>query len=470
MRFRLFGIPIEIQFGFWLIAGFLGSSRLQGPYPFLIVEWVAVVLVSILVHELGHAFAMGRHGLPTAITLYAMGGVTSTPSSNYGRLSRLQRIFVSFAGPLAGFILGGLVLGLTYLVPSLGALPTRMSGPAELTIYQGIEDLVWVNIGWGLVNLIPVLPLDGGHILEDALGPRRAKLTAYISIAFGAGVALIGLYLEMWVLAIIFGLAGFTTYQRFRAEHADAPRPRDPKPAKRQDAIPPEVTAQLSKAQAALLDDRFDEAGTIAELVLAGSPPKKARVEALEVIAWAHLLENRPDEAARAIKAIQREGNPDLALVGSVLLAKNELDAAREILEAARAGGDDRKQVVGPLIQILIQQGEVSRAAAIALDILETLSDEDTRQMATIAFDHQAWGWSARLSEALFERTGSPDDAYAGVRSRSLEGDVAGALALLKRAVAAGFSDATRVWSDKALEGLRNDDVGTELETLLPRP
>lgn len=469
MRFRLFGIPVEIQLGFWLIAGFLGRQNLQGPYPFLIVEWVAVVLVSILVHELGHAFAMGRFGLPSAITLYAMGGITSTPSSNYGRLSRGQRMFVSFAGPLAGFILGALVYGLTTAVPSLTTL-THSSGPAELTIANGIADLIWVNVGWGLVNLIPVLPLDGGHILEDALGPKRTKLTAYISITFGVAVALFGLYYDMWVLAIIFGLAAVTTFQRFRTENASAPRPSPARPAVREEPIAPDITAKLNEARAALDDDRYDEAGTLAELVLAGSPPKKAKVAALEIIAWAHLLEDRPDEAARAIKAIQREGEPDLALVGSVLLAKKELGAAREILEAARAGGDDRKQVVGPLIQILIEQGEVPRAAAIALDIMDTLSDEDARQMASIAFDQHAWGWSARLCEALFERTGAPNDAYDGVRSRSLDGDIPAALALLRRAVAAGYSDATRVWSDKALERLRNDEVGTELETLLPRP
>ena len=99
MRFRLFGIPTEIQLGFWFISVFLGMGRLQGSHQYLIVEWVFVVLISILVHELGHALAMGRYGLPSNITLYAMGGVTRTPSSDYGRLSRGQRMFVSFAGP-----------------------------------------------------------------------------------------------------------------------------------------------------------------------------------------------------------------------------------------------------------------------------------------------------------------------------------------------------------------------------------
>src|SRR5690606_1252702 len=104
---------------------------------------------------------------------------------------------------------------------------------------------------------------------------------------------------------------------------------------------------------------------------------------------------------------------------------------------------DDRKEIVGPLIQVLIKQGEVARAAAIALDIVETLSDDDVRQMAEIAAEHAAHGWAARLFEALFERRHRADDAYEAARHKSLDGDLAGALLLLERAVRAGFTDAS---------------------------
>ncbi len=469
MRFRLFGIPTEIQLGFWFIAVLLGWGRISGAQQYLIVEWVGVVLVSILVHELGHAFAMLRYGLRPEITLYTMGGLTSTPASGMNQLARGQRVFISFAGPLAGFVLGGSLIALTSAIPSLGQAPLE-GGPAQWTLYHGLQDLVWVNIAWGFINLIPVLPLDGGHILEDTLGPRRKRLTIIISVTAGALVTLFALWLRQPWIAFVFGLCTFQSYQRFRAASEAGPQPAPAPASKPQEPVDPEIASALRDAQSALADGRYDEAGTLAELVLAKSPPTGPRVAALEIVAWAHVLEGRPDEAARAIKAVQRDGDPDLALVGSVLLAKDQLDAAREVFESARADGDDRKEVVGPLIQVLIRQKEIPRAAAIALDIFDTLSDEDTRQMANIAFDNDAWGWSARLSEALFERSESPDDAYDAVRCRSLEGDLSGALALLRRAVAAGFSDAARVWSDKALEQLRSDDVRPELETLLPRP
>jgi hypothetical protein len=268
---------------------------------------------------------------------------------------------------------------------------------------------------------------------------------------------------------VLIGAATFYTVNRYRAEAAPAPVAR-PKPEPEED-VAPEVVAQLRDAESALADERHEQAVTLADLVLSANPPKRTRMAALTVIGWAELLEGNPDRAARAIRAIQRDGEPDPALMGAVLMAQERLDDARNVLEGARAVGDDRKEVVGPLIQILIRQDEVARAAAIALDIVETLSEEDARQMATIAFEHGAYPWASRLSEAVFERSGIPDDAYDAARGRALEGDVSGALIMLRRAVAAGFSDAARLWSDKALEALRSSaEEASELETLLPPP
>ena len=208
-----------------------------------------------------------------------------------------------------------------------------------------------------------------------------------------------------------------------------------------------------------------------AELILSEEAPNSAKVAALEIIAWARLLEGDADAAARAIRTIEKNAEADLALIGAVLFAKDDDDAARQVFEVARAGGDDRKEVVGPLIQILIKQGEVARAAACALDIVDTLSDEDTRQMAAIAHEHRSYSWSSRLAEALFERNGNPDDAYDAACGRALDGDASGSMALLRRAVAAGFSDAARAWADDALTILRASSAAAdELDAVLPKP
>ncbi len=465
MRFRLFGIPVEVQPGFWLIAAALGFDYLSQPPRVLFPIWVAVVFVSIMVHELGHAIAVIRYRGDPSITLHMLGGLTSWRASM--RLRRIDRIIISFAGPLAGFILAGAIYAFIRLAPGVAS---------DLNQYLafGLERLFMVNLAWGIFNLIPVLPFDGGHILEAALGPQRTRIAALVSLICGVSIALMFLFARQIWGTLIVGLGALQSYQRFQAESRNRASKRPPAPPawnrkseKPDRPVPPEMNAQLATAKAALADDLYEQAGSIAETIIALDPPERARIDALHILGWAHLLAERPDQAARVVAAIERHGKVDVALVGAVLYAKGDLLRAREILSSARADGDNRKEVVGPLIQILINQGEIDRAAAIALDIVDSLSEEDARQMAVIAFDSEAYEWSSRLSEAVFERSGLPDDAYDAARSRALEGDESGAVALLRRAVAAGFSDAARAWSDSALEKLHTSD---DLEALLPKP
>src|SRR5439155_20985001 len=101
--------------------------------------------------------------------------------------------------------------------------------------------------------------------------------------------------------------------------------------------------------------------------------------------------------------------------------------------------------------QILIGQGEVARAAAVAYDIVESLSADDARRMAEIALEHGVFDWSARLSQAVFERSKQPGDAYEAARALAQDGQPEQALAWLKRAAEAGFADAARAWSDVGL-------------------
>ena len=73
LKFRLFGFPIRITPWFWVVAALLGASF----SPKTMVLWVAAVFLGILVHELGHAFAMRHYGFQPEVTFHAMGGLTS---------------------------------------------------------------------------------------------------------------------------------------------------------------------------------------------------------------------------------------------------------------------------------------------------------------------------------------------------------------------------------------------------------
>ena len=147
-----------------------------------------------------------------------------------------------------------------------------------------------------------------------------------------------------------------------------------------------------------------------------------------------------------------------------MLIALGELPRARALLEGARSAGDERKEVVGPLVQVLVAQGEVALAADAALGIVDALSDDDARHMAGLANTGGAFNAAARLYEAMFERRRLPDDAYEAARAEARGGQPERAIDMLRRAVAAGFTDRRRVLSDVALSAIPT------LDAVLPAP
>ena len=468
MSFRLFGISVEVQMGFWITAAILGLGYIQAPAFFAI--WIGVVLLSVLVHELGHALAIMRHKIEPEIALHWMGGTTAW--RQVLPLRRIDHVIISLAGPFAGFGIAGILFAVGFFAPGpVASLPDW----AQFAMARLFD----VNVFWGLFNLVPMLPLDGGHVLEHALGPKRVRLTAAISFIVGGSLALVCLGFQRFWGAFIFGMGAYQSYMRFRGEgaaptHTPAARPA---PQRADDPLDPATAGLVRQARDALAAEQVDRAIALSQQILEGRspepgappepPPARAAHAALEVIAWAHLLAGRVDEAHQAVDAARRIDTPDPALAAAILLARREIQKARKVLEAARAAGDDRKEVVGPLIRILIEQGEISRAAAVAYDIVDSLSEEDARQIAELAFEGGAYDWSARLHEVIFLRVGHADDAYNAARALAKGGSPDRALELLRRAVAAGFSDRARAWSDAALEALRSD---RGLDTVLPRP
>lgn len=235
LRFSVAGIPVRVHPLFWLIALVFGSSsnNITG-----ILTWILAMFIAILIHELGHAFAMRAYGQGSSIVLHFAGGLTVPESIVWGgryasiALTPNQQAFISFAGPLAGFFLAGT---LTALAAALGAtvVPNFILGiipfPIILLPFGGdflnslFMDLMWISIFWGIINLVPVQPLDGGSIARQILvqadpydGPRKAL---WLSVAAGAAMAVAGLvFLRSIYMAVLFGLLAFQSYQTLRGE------------------------------------------------------------------------------------------------------------------------------------------------------------------------------------------------------------------------------------------------------------
>lgn len=205
LTFKLFGFPVRVHWTFFVLAAFLGMRQ---QHTALVLIWIAIVFVGVLIHELGHATVARLHGLAPSIELYSMGGLTSWQT--YRSLTNLQSMAISFAGPLAGFLAGGIALwGLRYLPPD-----------PPVYLRYALADWLWVNFGWGLINLLPILPLDGGNIMRSAVHAVRRNrdeiLPRKISIAFGCGLILLALVNRFWFGALIAGMITYSNYAALR--------------------------------------------------------------------------------------------------------------------------------------------------------------------------------------------------------------------------------------------------------------
>ncbi len=245
LNFRVGDIPVRVHPFFWLSTVLLGLD-LKRPgidkLTYLLV-WAAVLFVSILVHELGHIL-MGRyfgsrgHILLTGFCGLAIGSAELP--------ERWQRNAVSLAGPGAGFLLAGIVgavawsvypdytlFALGFLIRIIVSIDPDAVIPEPL-LGHAIFILLWVNIFWGLVNLLPIWPLDGGQVCREVCQKYRGRdgvhTSLIISIATAAGIAVLALieimmkkplvpflsFGQSWFAVLFFGLLAAGSWQLLR--------------------------------------------------------------------------------------------------------------------------------------------------------------------------------------------------------------------------------------------------------------
>ncbi len=224
LNFALFGIPVRVHPLFWLVALLLGY---QGKDGIGVLTWIAAVFFAILLHELGHAWMMRFHGFHPWIVLYGMGGLTSyDPREAFGskRNDTLANVLIDVAGPATGFLLAGLVVTGFYaaghgnsvipygpwnLLPAV-ALPS-------VRLATLLNDVLQICVLWGLVNLLPVYPLDGGQIARELFlrfSPRDGiRQSMLLSIFAAIAMAMYG-YARMnsLYIAIFFGYLAYTSF------------------------------------------------------------------------------------------------------------------------------------------------------------------------------------------------------------------------------------------------------------------
>ena len=289
IAFRIGAIPVQILPSFFLMTVLL-NVRLSNVSE--LIAWALVVLVSVLAHELGHAAVARAFGLAPQIQLHGMGGTTSWASGR--ALSVAQRIAISLAGPCAGFLVAACI---RYGIPQ-----SAWRSELGAMLYS---DLLFVNFGWGILNLLPMLPLDGGNVMAElmnALTHGRGERPARIfSIAVAALAALLALRIGWWwpcLLAVSFAASNWQRLSFLKDVETDAP-----------------LRKELEDAYIELDAQRGARVIAIAQPVSVRARTQGVKAEALQLLAFGYLLENRVADADAAIASLPRGFAPHPRLV-----------------------------------------------------------------------------------------------------------------------------------------------------------
>jgi Zn-dependent protease len=207
------GTSIDVDFNFLILVVFFVvmnyDARLGAHYALL---WIPILFLSVLVHELAHAGMIGALGFGSShVVLTGMGGVTI----NQRRAKPWQDLMISLAGPVSSFVIWRICVWmernvsliqedkmLVVLVPLLGA----------------------ANLMWGIFNLIPVPPLDGGHATREFFRIFTSERTAFmisiwIAIIGGGAIVALALVGKQFFVALFLGFLvyrAFDQWQYFR--------------------------------------------------------------------------------------------------------------------------------------------------------------------------------------------------------------------------------------------------------------
>jgi len=236
LYFSVFRIPVRVHPFFWLVMAILGLPRGDDLRLAIVhlLTWLLAAFLVILIHELGHALVMRAYGFAPSIVLYGLGGYTSyNPTGSYrsAGYSTLGQVLISFAGPAAGFLLAAVILAILIAtghrvgLVDIGLpvpLPIWIEEFEPVAISDLIQNIVMISIFWGLLNLLPVYPLDGGHITRDVLvriNPRDGiRQSLLLSLLVAAAMAVVGMTVWQSLFAtVLFGLLAFQSYQALQA-------------------------------------------------------------------------------------------------------------------------------------------------------------------------------------------------------------------------------------------------------------
>ena len=232
LNFSVMDVPVRVHPMFWLIVLIFSMQGKGSSFFTVLLTHGFAIFISVLAHELGHALVgrmFGSRGVH--VVLHGFGGVAI---GAHGR-TKLENVQVIAAGPFMGFLLS-LPFAITMVKTLYGQLFVQRYLPflsnyvhdfvnatggttylGNGYLYHFVLSMLWVNVIWGILNLVPIYPLDGGQICSELIsrnnifGPN--PLVHKISIGVAVAISVFFLSSGQVYATFLFGYLGYINYK-----------------------------------------------------------------------------------------------------------------------------------------------------------------------------------------------------------------------------------------------------------------
>lgn len=459
LRFNIGRIPVEVHFSHALISVLLAFSFAQGfgdanSWPGAIVAdpkhpqhqltmalvvalWTVMISVSVLLHELGHAVAGRLFGYATTVHLVGLGGLTRAEHAE--NMPWHKDVLFTLAGPGAGLLLG---VGAGLL--SFGLQATGHQPEGVRYVLQG---LLWANVFWSVLNMVPLTTLDGGRVaaavLVRAFGRPGFLVAQVMSLALGGAALAWALSSQQLFMAMLVGLLLFRTvaaigaYNRGELPLGQAAHP---------------MVAVLKQAEVDFTNGDLASATRGAESVLRSDAPTALRSRAHLVLGWVGLKENRGRQALDHFSQVQGPLVPTHAQAAGYSLIGDEARAIPLWQEAVRENPGDvvlLHEFAGALLRAG-RESDVRQLPGVRLATAWLAAE----RVYSLRGEHTQ---AAHAAEHAFQEEPSATLAYNAACDFALGGQPDDALRMLALASQNGFRDGAHALGDADLASLRSN-------------
>lgn len=369
-------LRLQVAFGFFV---FTGMPGIAGGAPRMAL-YAAIAFFSVLAHELGHASCGVLWGSRATIVIHVLGGRTTIEP----RLPRRRYVVATLMGPCVSLVMAFMLVVVRRSFP----------GHSWLTI------ALWANLVWGIVNLLPILPFDGGRALLTIARDEHRSGALLVSGGLALVLSVEALFvLHHAVMLVVFAPAAFASLLAW---------------AKRRNTEIEQklgLMNQIEEARSLLLNGEPERSRRLGTRVAQRARTNTTANAAWEIVAWAELGLGRAAQAYDTLGQVRPASDVDRYSLAAVEAARGHPRRAISLLEAARSQRVLCAEGIKLLIDLHARLGSLDNACAVAGAEIADLDPDDTRRVIEAAFEAEALVPATKLAGELFAMTGSPDDA-----------------------------------------------------------